>query len=58
MTKERQRAILFAIVTLAPFITFAVLNFAPWWVSAPFTILAFLWWFGSLLLLKEHNDNA
>lgn len=57
MTKERQQAILFAIITLLPFVTFAVLNFAPWWVSAPFTILAAIWWFGAFLLLGERKEK-
>ena len=55
MTNERRDAILFAIITLLPFITFAVLNFAPWWVSAPFTMLAFIWWLGAFLLLKDRE---
>jgi hypothetical protein len=51
MKDNRKINVLFGIVTLAPFVAFAVIAFAPWWVSAPFTILATLWWFGALLIL-------
>lgn len=57
MTEERRRSILFAIITLAPFVTFAVIAFAPWWVSTPFAIIAFLWWFGALLLLGNGGKS-
>ena len=57
MTNARRNNILFGIVTLLPFATFAVIEFAPWWVSTPFTILAFIWWFGALLLMKQRGDD-
>ena len=56
MTNERRRGILFAIITLMPFVAFAVIKFAPWWVSAPFTILAGIWWFGALLIIGDVNN--
>jgi hypothetical protein len=55
MNDDRRRGILFAIITLSPFLAFAVINFAPWWVSAPFAFLAFVWWFGALLLIGDVN---
>jgi hypothetical protein len=58
VTEQRRNNILFGIVTLAPFVAFAVIEFAPWWVSTPFTILAFLWWFGALLLLKRRGESG
>lgn len=56
MSIERRNNILFGIITLTPFITFAVIHFAPWWVSTPFTILAAIWWFGALLLLQSREE--
>lgn len=57
MTENRRRNTFFAIVTLAPFVAFAVIEFAPWWVSTPFAVLAFLWWFGALMLLGQGKGD-
>lgn len=48
---QRKKNILSAIITLTPFVAFWVIAYAPWWVSAPFTILATLYWFGALFLM-------
>lgn len=58
MSQNNMRNTLFAIVTLAPFVTFAVIEFAPWWVSTPFTIIAAIWWAGSFLMLGQIKNGG
>lgn len=53
MTNARRKNILFANVILVPFLAFAVIEFAPWWVSTPFGIVCAIHWLGSLILLGE-----
>lgn len=55
MKDIRRKNILFANIVLIPFIIFAVIAFAPWWVSTPFAIVAALHWFGSIILLGENR---
>lgn len=59
MSDKELKNMLFAIVTLTPFITFAVIEFAPWWVSTPFTIISVIWWLGAFFLMgvKKKGDT-
>lgn len=51
----RRKQILFAAIMLTPFVIFAVIAFAPWWVSTPFAIVGALYWLGCVILLGEKS---
>jgi hypothetical protein len=40
-----------------PFIVFPVIAFAPWWLSAPITLLCVLNWFGIIFIMSEEEKK-
>ena len=50
-------------IFLLPFAATASTEFFPWWVSAPFAFLCFVFWVGAICVLaklppKEKNENT
>jgi hypothetical protein len=50
MSEQKSYAAYFLV---APFVIFPVLYFAPWWISAPVTLVGGMVWFGCLLAMGE-----